>query len=433
MMRFAAFDSRLQIRVGSRLTLPSRLDRREANRRRAVEGLGEIFAAVLNGAPSGWARPTNRERDDFRMRLLNITVAGLAAALAACGAHAPPPMPPPQVGYVVLHAEPVTLTSELPGRVSALESSDVRPQINGVVRRRDFTEGSIVRVGQVLYEIEDAPYRAAVLNAQGQLAQAEANIRSTQLQADRYRQLVPVNGVSQQDADNAEAAAAQAKAAVLAARGALQAAEVNLGFTRIRAPITGRIGRSLFTPGALVQAGQADALATIQRIDQVYVDLTQSAADVLNLRSAVQAGSGAARVQLVLPNGAVYPIDGQMRFSDITVDQTTGAVIVRATFANPDGVLLPGLYVRARLTEGVLPQGLLAPQAGVTRNERGQAVAMVVGPGDVVVQRVVETGEAIDDKWLIESGLKPGDRLIVDGLLNLRPGAKVTARPAAGS
>ena len=369
------------------------------------------------------------------MRSLYIAVAwaGLALAMTACGAAGPPPMPPPQVGYVVLRTEPVTLVSDLPGRVSAVESSDVRPQINGVVRRRDFIEGSIVRAGQVLYEIEDAPYRAAVLNAQGQLAQAEANIRSTQLQADRFRQLLPVNGVSKQDADNADAAAAQAKAAVVTGRGALQAAEVNLAFTRIRAPITGRIGRSLFTPGALVQAGQTDALATIQRIDQVYVDLTQSAADLLDLRSAIQAGSGAARVQLVLPNGAVYPIDGELRFTDITVDQTTGAVIVRATFANPDRVLLPGLYVRARLTEGVLPQGLLAPQAGVTRDERGQAVALVVGPGDVAVERVVETGEAIGDKWLIRSGLQPGDKLIVDGLLNLHTGDKVTPRPAAGS
>jgi membrane fusion protein, multidrug efflux system len=369
------------------------------------------------------------------MRPFNIAIAwsGLAVALTACGPHGPPPMPPPQVGYVVLRAEPVTLVNELPGRVSALESSDVRPQISGIIRRRDFTEGSLVRAGQVLYEIEDAPYRAAVANAQGQLAQAEANIQSTELQAERFRQLVAVNGVSKQDADNADAAAAAAKAAVLAQRGALQAAEVNLGFTRIRAPISGRIGRSLFTPGALVQNGQAGALATIQRMDQVYVDLTQSAAELLDLRAAIQTGApGAARVQLVLPNGALYPIDGQMRFADVTVEPTTGAVVVRATFSNPDGVLLPGLYVRARLTEGVLPQALLAPQAGVTRNERGQAVALVVAPRDVVAQRVVETGAAIGDKWLIKSGLQPGDRLIVDGLLNLRPGEKVTARPAAG-
>jgi membrane fusion protein (multidrug efflux system) len=369
------------------------------------------------------------------MRPLYIAIAclGLAAVLAACGAHGPPPPPPPQVGYVVLRAEPVTVVSELPGRVASLETSDVRPQVNGIVRRRDFTEGAIVRAGQVLYEIEDAPYRAAVLNAQGQLAEAEANIRSTELQAERFRQLLPVSGVSKQDADNAVAAAAQAKATVVAQRGALQAAEVNLAFTRIRAPISGRIGRSLITPGALVQVGQTDALATIQKMDQVYVDLTQSAAELLNLRAAMQAGQPGARVQLILPNGAVYPIDGEMRFADVTVDQTTGAVVVRATFANPDYVLLPGLYVRARLTEGVLPQAVLAPQAGVTRNERGQAVAMVIGPGDVAAQRVVETGEAVADKWLIRSGLAPGDRLIVDGLLNLHPGAKVTPRPAAGS
>ena len=367
------------------------------------------------------------------MRRLYIAIGWAALALASCGPHSPPPMPPPQVGYVVLRPEPVTLVNELPGRVSALESSDVRPQINGIVRRRDFVEGSMVRAGQVLYEIEDAPYRAALLNAQGQLAQAEANIRSTELQADRYRQLVAVNGVSQQDADNAAAAAAQAKAIVVAQRGALNAAQVNLAFTRIRAPISGRIGRSLITPGALVQTGQASALATIQRIDQVYVDLTQSAAELLNLRNAIQGGQAGTRVQLVLPNGAVYPIDGQMRFADVTVDPTTGAVVVRATFDNPNGVLLPGLYVRARLTEGVLPNALLAPQAGVTRNERGQAVALVVGPGDTVAQRTIETGPAIGDKWLIRSGLKPADKLIVDGLLNLRPGAKVTPRPAAGS
>jgi membrane fusion protein, multidrug efflux system len=272
-----------------------------------------------------------------------------------------------------------------------------------------------------------------VLNAQGQLAQAEANIRSTQLQAERLRQLVSVDSAAKQDADNAQAAAAQAVALVTAQRGALNAAEVNLAFTRIRAPIAGRIGRSLITPGALVQTGQADALATIQRIDQVYVDLTQSAADLLNLRAAMEGGRAGARVQLILPNGAVYPIDGQMRFADVTVDQTTGAVIVRATFANPNGVLLPGLYVRARLTEGVLPTAVLAPQAGVTHNERSQAVAMVVTPGDIVAQRVVELGPAFGDKWLIRKGLQPGEKLIVNGLLNLRPGAKVTPRPVAGS
>jgi len=360
---------------------------------------------------------------------------GLAVAIAGCGRPQPPPMPPPTVGFVILKTEPVTLTTELPGRVSALESSDVRPQINGVIRRRDFVEGSVVKAGQVLYEIEDAPYRAAVLNAQGQLAQAQANIRSTQLQADRYRQLVALNGVSKQDADNADAAAAQAKATVVAQRGALQAAQVNLDFTRIRAPISGRIGKSAYTAGALVQNGQTNALATIQRMDEVYVDVTQSAADLLSLRAAMNGGNvtrpgpQTAQVQLVLPNGAVYPIQGVMKFADVTVDPTTGDVDVRATFANPNGVLLPGLYVRARLIEGVRPQGLLAPQAGVSHNERGQAVAMVVGPGAVAEPRVVTTEQAIGDKWVVTSGLKPGDKLIVDGLVNLRPGAKVNPRP----
>ena len=372
------------------------------------------------------------------MRLSVVTIC-LASGLAmtACGKKQPPPMPPPTVGYVVLRSEPVTLTTDLPGRVSAMESSDVRPQISGVIRRRAFVEGSIVHAGQVLYEIEDSPYLAAELTARGQLAQAEANIAATQRQADRYRQLVAINGVSKQDADNAEAAAAQAKAAVVAQRGALKTAQVNLGFTRIRAPISGRIGRSLFTPGALVQNGQADALATIQRMDQVYVDLTQSAADLLSLRAAMhggdvtQPGPDSARVQLILPNGQVYPIEGVLRFADVTVDPTTGAVVVRAVFPNPSGVLLPGLYVRARLIEGVRQQGLLAPQAGVSHNERGLATALVVEPGNIVAQRIVTTEQAIGDKWVVTGGLKAGDKLIVDGLLNLHPGAKVDARPVA--
>jgi membrane fusion protein (multidrug efflux system) len=370
-----------------------------------------------------------------RVRIAAFGVFG-GLALAACS-KPPPPMPPPTVGFVVLQTSPVTLTTELPGRVSALETSDVRPQINGVIRRRDFTEGALVQAGQVLYEIEDSPYRAAVLTARGQLAQAQANIRSTQLQADRFRQLVAVNGVSKQDADNAQAAAAQAKAAVVTQRGALNAAEVNLGFTRIRAPISGRIGRSLFTPGALVETGQANALATIQRMDQVYVDITQSAADLLGLRAAMSGGGIAqpapdsARVQLILPTGEVYPEQGVLRFADVTVDPTTGAVILRASFPNPRDVLLPGLYVRARVIEGVRQQGLLAPQTGVSHDERGRATALVVGPGNVVVQRIVKTDQAVGDKWVVTDGLKAGDRLIVDGLLNLYPGTKVTPRLAA--
>jgi membrane fusion protein (multidrug efflux system) len=356
------------------------------------------------------------------------------AALAACAKKPAPPPPPRAVGFVVLQSQAVPLIADLPGRVAAYETSDVRPQVSGVLRERNFVEGSNVRVGQVLYVIEDAPFRAAVLNAQGLLAQAQANIRSTQLQAERFRRLVAANGVSKQDADNADAAAAQARAGVMAQRGALNSAQVNLAFTRIRAPISGVIGRSLFTPGALVQAGQSSALATIQRMDRVYVDVTQSAADLLNLRTAEAAGEisesgpGVARVQLVLPNGALYPIEGEMRFADVTVDSTTGAINIRAVFPNPKGVLLPNLYVLAHLVQGVRKQGLLAPQAGVSHNERGEATALVVGPDNVVAQRIIKIDRAVGDQWLVTDGLKPGDKLIVDGLLNLHSGAKVTPR-----
>lgn len=376
------------------------------------------------------------------MRHIHFVAACIVCALSlvACGKKPPPTPPPPTVGYVVLRSQPVQLIADLPGRVAAFESSDVRPQVNGIVRQRTFVEGSMVRAGQVLYVIEDAPFRAAVLNAQGLLAQAEANIRSTQLQAERFQNLAGIAAVSKQDADNAAAAAAQAKALVVAQRGALNSAQVNLNFTRIRAPISGRIGRSLFTPGALVQAGQPDPLATIQRTDHVYVDITQSAAQLLNLEAAArggvvsQSGPGTARVQLVLPNGAVYPIEGVMRFADVTVEPTTGAVVIRADFPNPDGVLLPNLYVRARLVQGVRKQGLLAPQAGISHNERGEATALVLGPGEVVVQRIVQIDGAIGNHWVITGGLDPGDKLIVDGLLNLRPGAKVNAHalPTAG-
>jgi membrane fusion protein (multidrug efflux system) len=373
----------------------------------------------------------------MRRLVAALLVGSFAFGLISCGKKPAPPKHDPMVSVVVLRSEPVTLWTELPGRVSALETSDVRPQINGVIRRRQFVEGSQVRAGQVLYEIDDAPYRAALLTAQGQLAQAQAGIRSTELQAERYRQLISVKGVSQQDADNAEAAAAQAKAAAVTQRGLLHAAQVNLGYTRIRAPISGRIGRSLYTPGALVQAGQAGALATIQRIDQVYVDLTQSAAELLNLRAdmhrgdLVQPDPDSARLQLILPNGAPYPAEGVLRFADVTADPTTGEVVLRSVFPNPDGLLLPGLYVRARLIEGVLQHGILAPQGGVTHNERGQAVAYVVGPGGVTAQRVLQLGPAVGDKWVVLDGLNPGDKLIVEGLLYLHPGVKVDARPAA--
>jgi len=357
--------------------------------------------------------------------------------LSGCGQAPPPPPPLPHVGVVTLKAEPVALSTELPGRVSAVETSEVRPQVNGILRRKLFTEGSLVHAGQVLYLIDDAPYRASMVSAQGQLARAQATINSTQLQAERYRQLVAINAISRQDADNASATAQQARADVLAQRGLLGSARVNLDYTRVRAPISGRIGRSLYTVGALVQGGQASPLATIQRMDQVYVDLNQSAADVLNLRAAManggvtHGGADAAQVQLILPNGTLYPHPGTLRFSDVTVDATTGAVTVRATFPNADGILLPGLYVRARLAQGTKAQGLLVPQAGISHNEHGDATALVVGADNVVKLKIVKTDRVVGNKWLISEGLASGDRVIVEGLVNLHPGAKVEVHPAS--
>lgn len=361
--------------------------------------------------------------------LIGLMACASALALGACSKEAPPAPPPPAVGVVSLKTQSAQLLNELPGRVAATETAEVRPQISGVIRRRLFTEGSYVRAGQVLYEIEDAPYRAAVAQAQGQLANATATIRATSLQAQRYKDLVGINAVSRQEYDDADAAAQQARASAAAQRGALQAAQVNQGFTRIRAPISGRIGRSLFTPGALVQAGQADALATIQSTSNVYVDVTQSAAQIIDLRQAMKSGgiseAEGARIQLMLPNGSTYPIEGRLQFADVTVDPTSGAVVLRATFANPDGMLLPGMYVRAKLVEGQRSSAILAPQQGINRDPRGRATAMVVGKDNKVEMRQVEVDRAVGDKWIVTKGLKEGDRLIVEGLLNLRPGTVV--------
>lgn len=366
------------------------------------------------------------------------TWAGLLACasafcLAGCGAEQPPAPPPPAVGVVTLKTENAPLFNELPGRIVAVETAEVRPQISGIIRRRLFQEGGYVRAGQLLYEIEDAPYRAALAQAEGQLARANAAIRSTGLQAQRYRDLVSINAVSRQEYDDAAAAAQQARADVAAQRGAVAAAQVNQNFTRVRAPISGRISRSLFTPGALVQAGQADALATIQRTDSVYVDITQSAAQIIDLRQSMKSGgisdAGGARIQLMLPNGSVYPMEGRLQFTEVTVDQTSGAVTLRASFPNPDGLLLPGMYVRARLVEGQRLQAILAPQQGISRDPRGRATALVVGKDNKVEMRQVEVDRTLGDKWIVTKGLKAGDRLIVEGLLNLRPGTVV--RPGA--
>lgn len=373
------------------------------------------------------------------LRAAQAVAAGVAIlGLVACGPHGPgrPPKPTPVVGYIVVQPQSVTLTTELPGRTSPFLTSDVRPQISGIIKSRLFKEGGAVRQGQPLYEIDPAPYRAAYDQAQAQLASAEANLTTTKLKAERYAELLKINGVARQDYDDADAAYRQAAAAVAQNKAAVESARINLGYTRVIAPISGRIGRSLYTPGALAQAGQTNALATIQSLDPIYVDLAQSADELLALRRAMAGGSlrdagpATARVKLMLQDGTAYDQEGILKFSEVTVDPSTGSVVLRAEFPNPRGVLLPGLFVRAVIAQGVQPTAILVPQQAVNHNERGQPTAFVVGPDGKAELRVLETSRAVGTNWLVTAGLKAGDKLIVDGLINVQPGAPVKASPA---
>ncbi|PVM89046.1 efflux RND transporter periplasmic adaptor subunit [Caulobacter radicis] len=366
-----------------------------------------------------------------------VLLAAVSLTLAACGqgkggaaggmgAGGPTP-----VGVVVVKTEPVTLTSELQGRTSAYLVSEVRPQVGGIVKARLFQEGSYVRAGQPLYQIEPATFQAQVNSAQAGLAQAQATYTAAKLKADRYKELVAVNAVSKQDNDDAQAAAQQAQANVAAQKAAVETARINLGWTRVVAPISGRIGKSSVTPGALVTATQTTALATIQNLDKVYVDLTQSSAELLQLQRDLAGGqlgrSGSTQVSLKLEDGSTYPVQGRLEFADVTVDQTTGSFGLRATFDNPNGALLPGMYVRATLGKGVASNGVLIPQAGVSRDPKGNATVTVVGAKGVAEIRPITVGQTVGDKWLVTSGLKVGDQVIVEGLQKVRPGAPVKA------
>ncbi len=372
------------------------------------------------------------------MLIKRLGFAALILALAACGQGgeqaqqqgAPGPTP---VGFVTLTEQPVTLTTELPGRTTAFETSEVRPQVNGLVRARLFTEGDYVRQGQPLYRIDPAPYEAQVASARAALARAQAGTGSSAALARRYGELVRINAIARQEYENAVTASNQTRADVAAQQAALRQAQIDLGRTTIRAPISGRIGRSVFTTGALVSAAQAEPLATIQRLDPVFVDIQQSSADLLRLREQVMAGSLSrgqnARVRLRLESGSVYPVEGTLRFADVTVDPTTGSQTIRAVFPNPNGLLLPGMFVRAELVEGVQAQGILVPQRAVTRDERGRATVMIVGRGDRAEPRIIQTSRTIGDAWLVTGGVRPGDRVIVEGAMMLRPGMPVRPRP----
>ncbi len=373
-------------------------------------------------------------------RVWPVTAFILTIALTACASNKPKPdekrKGPPEVGFVILQSKTVPLDIELPGRTAAYETADVRPQVSGVIQARLFKEGAVVHAGQTLYQIDPSLYRAAVAQAAANLASAQALQVSTRALAARYQPLAKIEAISQQDLTNATATAAQATASVAQTRAQLQTANVNLNFTRVPAPITGRIGRSLFTTGALVTSGQPGALTTIQRLDPIFVDIQQSSADILSLRRALAQDNGLvsanALVRLTLEDGSDYGEIGRVEFAEVVVDPTTGTVTLRARFPNQRGLLLPGMYVRAHFAQALRRDAVLAPQPGIARDPRGNATALVVGQDNKAELRQVQTGQTIGPDWLITSGLKVGDRLIVEGLQNVKPGKPV--RPvAAGS
>jgi membrane fusion protein (multidrug efflux system) len=339
---------------------------------------------------------------------------------------------PVEVGYVVLSAGPQLLVQQLTGRVTPAMTSDVRPQVDGLIRKRLFVEGSLVRAGQPLYEVDDRSYVAARDQAEAQLENARASVKSIQARADRYGSLSAISAVSRQDIDDAIAAADQAKANVHQFEANLAAARLRVEYTRVLAPISGRIGRSSVTVGALVNANQPVALATIQQLDPIYVDIAQSSAQLLALRRALALGNllpATATVRLKLEDGSEYPTSGKLEFSEATVNQSTGAVTLRATFPNPDQLLLPGMYVSVEVAQATVRNAVLAPQQGISRGPKGNATALVLDAANRVVQRNVVAERAIGDQWLVTSGLGAGDRLVVEGLNKIRPG--VVVKPVA--
>ncbi len=356
--------------------------------------------------------------------------------LAGCGGQGPGARPPPTVGVVTIEPQAVALTTELPGRTSPYEVADVRPQVGGIIEARLFTEGSIVHAGQVLYQIQPAPFQAAYDQAKAQLAAADAALVTTRAKATRLATLVKEDSAAVQDFDDAEAAFKEAAATVQQDRAAVEAARINLAFTRVTAPITGRIGISTVTRGALVTANQTTALDTIQQLDPIYVDLTQSVTQVLALRRQVAQGQintggpQSAEAHITLDNGGAYPLAGRLQVTDVTVDPATDAVTLRAIFPNPSEVLLPGMFVRTTIVEGVDPGGLLVPEQGVGHDQKGQPTALVVNSKGVVELRQLTVGQTVGNKWLVTSGLRAGDRVIVEGAQSVEPGARVRAVPA---
>lgn len=339
----------------------------------------------------------------------------------------------PEAGYVVVQPSTVPITAELAGRTAPYQVSDVRPQVSGVIRARLFTEGTVVRQGQTLYQIDPSVYQAQAAQARANLASAVATRNAARIRAGRYGPLAKMQAVSQQEYTDVRAQAAQAEAAVQQNQALLQSANINLRYTRVPAPITGRIGRSTVTTGALVTANQTEALATIQRLDPIYVDMQQSSAQLLALRRSIAAGGAMpakAQVRLVLEDGSDYGQTGMLDFAETVVDQATGTVTLRATFPNPQGLLLPGMYVRGEIVQQTIPNAFLVPQQGVSRDPQGNATVLIVGPGNRAVQRKVTADRTVGDKWVVTAGLQPGDKVIVEGLVKVKPGQPVKPVPA---
>ncbi|MFH6565631.1 efflux RND transporter periplasmic adaptor subunit [Pseudomonas kulmbachensis] len=377
----------------------------------------------------------------IKSRRLSLALPFLLAAsllVSACGK--PPGGPPPaegtpQMGVITIRTQSITLTKELPGRTVPYLIAEVRPQVSGLIQSRTFREGADVRAGQVLYQINPASYLASYDNARAVLAKAEASLLTTRLKARRYRELVAASAISRQDYDDAQAALGEATADVAAAKANVESARIDLADTRVNAPISGRIGKSSVTTGALVTADQVNVLTTIQQLDPIYIDVTQSSVSLLKLRQAMargeleMAGAGAAKVQLLLEDGSLYAMEGRLEFADVTVDQGTGSITLRALFPNPKAELLPGMYVRAIVQEGIREQGVLVPQQAVTRDNAGKPIAYVVGPDSKLQLRRLYVERTVGDQWFVQSGLEPGDSLVVEGLSRAREGLEVTTTP----
>lgn len=374
-------------------------------------------------------------RKDFTSLLWLAVLLTLAILVQGCGSgsgqQAGPPVP--EVATVTIQPQQVELTTELPGRTSPYLVAEIRPQVNGIIKKRLFREGTDVKAGQLLYQIDPAPFQVALDSAKASLGKAQANLPSIRLKTERYRELLADKAVSKQDYDDAAAAMGQAQAEIEYWKAAVEAARINLGYTRVTAPISGRIGKSNVTDGALVTAYQPMSLATIQQLDPIYVDVSQSSAELLRLKRNLEAGrlstdgKNGRKVCILLEDGNLCPQQGALQFRDVTVDQATGSFTLRIVVPNPKHLLLPGMFVRAVVQEGIAEHAILIPQQGVSRTPKGEPVALVVDEAGKVQQRMLKLNRAIGDQWLVSSGLAAGDRVIVEGMLNVRPGATVKA------